>query len=128
MPYKDKTILKKYDKERQKKSRIKNPKRFRIAEKKYKDSHKEDRRRREYLRKYKITIENYNNILVKQNHRCAICGKDEVDNGKYLAVDHNHKTGKVRGLLCNQCNSGLGFYKDDINILLKAVIYLEEFH
>ncbi len=81
-------------------------------------------------RKYGLTKEEYNELLKKQKSVCAICGK--VDNRIMkgtvvkLNVDHCHKTGKVRGLLCNRCNSGLGLLKDDINLLNKAILYLKQ--
>jgi hypothetical protein len=58
--------------------------------------------------------------------RCAICGSEETNNIKTnkMYVDHCHETGKVRGLLCNGCNSGLGHFKDSINNLKLAIEYL----
>lgn len=66
---------------------------------------------------YGITLEDYNQLLKEQNYVCKICG--EIDkNGNDLSVDHNHKTGKIRGLLCMKCNISLGIievYKKDPN-------------
>jgi len=72
--------------------------------------------------KYGITIETYDEMLALQNNVCAICFQESKD--RALAVDHCHKTGKVRGLLCASCNNGLGRFKDDINLLQKAIEYL----
>lgn len=77
-------------------------------------------RRRRGLKAFGITPDDYNNFVKKQNGLCAICQKS----GK-LFVDHNHKTGKVRGLLCNTCNIALGMSKDNITILKNAIVYLE---
>lgn len=83
-------------------------------------------------KQYGITLEDYNRILEKQNHVCAICGNPEraikKSTGKLidLAVDHCHSTGKVRGLLCTGCNTGLGNFKDDTIILNKALLYLQK--
>lgn len=77
-------------------------------------------------RHYGITVEQYEQMLANQNCVCAICKKPETSkNRKYLAVDHNHKTGKIRGLVCNTCNCLLGFAKDDPNILQIAGEYLK---
>jgi Recombination endonuclease VII len=70
-----------------------------------------------------FTQEDYNQKLQEQNGRCAICGI-ENDNTKDLCADHDHKTGKKRGLLCHKCNTGIGLLQDDINILCKATDYL----
>jgi hypothetical protein len=70
--------------------------------------------------KYKIDINEYNKLLIQQNNKCIICSK-EVKN---LVVDHCHSTLKVRGLLCNNCNTGLGMFEDNINNLQKAIEYL----
>jgi len=75
--------------------------------------------------KYNITLEDYNSLFVKQNGCCLICGKHQSELKYKLAVDHNHKTGEVRGLLCNHCNAGLGNFNDDKKLLLKASEYLE---
>jgi len=72
---------------------------------------------------YGITMEAYKVLNEVQKGLCAICGKPDY---KSLAVDHDHKTGKVRGLLCHKCNTAIGMFDDDTNILLKAVDYLEE--
>lgn len=76
-------------------------------------------------REYNITSLQYNEILMKQNGRCAICGGINKT-GRQLAVDHNHKTSKIRGLLCNNCNSVLGWAKDSIFILANAIEYINK--
>lgn len=77
---------------------------------------------------YKITLEEFNEILNKQDNKCAICGMKETIKNKWglkqLAIDHNHETGKVRGLLCDRCNRGLGYFKENTDSLLKAILYL----
>ena len=73
-------------------------------------------------RKYGIDLLDYNNLLEKQNGLCAICNCPPKD--KSLVVDHCHIRGTVRGLLCHQCNSALGLFKDSIATLQKAVEYL----
>jgi hypothetical protein len=76
-------------------------------------------------RKYNIDLEEYYKILNEQNNQCAICKKSSTDLKYMLAVDHCHKTGKVRGLLCSHCNTGLGQFKDDPNLLQLAINYLK---
>lgn len=78
---------------------------------------------RKILKRYKITKEQYLSLFEKQRGLCAICkGLDNYT--KRLAVDHCHKTGKIRGLLCGSCNRGIGLLKDSFEILLKAHDYL----
>jgi hypothetical protein len=71
---------------------------------------------------YGITLEQFNTMVVEQNGVCAICDKPPVD--ERLVVDHCHITGKVRGLLCRLCNSGIGKLGDDVERLKRAVAYL----
>lgn len=78
---------------------------------------------------YGITFEYYEFMLNKQQGKCAICQnfpKSLTKNGKLkdLAVDHDHKTGKVRGLLCTSCNRGLGNFYDNKDLLIKAIEYI----
>lgn len=83
----------------------------------------------EIKRYYSLSIERYNEMLTKQACKCKICGKDHnptVKRGR-LYVDHNHRTGIVRGLLCGTCNSGVGYFEDSIDILKSAIKYLESF-
>jgi hypothetical protein len=77
------------------------------------------------LKTRRITESEYLNMWSKQEGKCAICGIPEhrCSKGK-LFIDHNHVTNKVRGLLCSNCNSGIGFLKDNIGTLLKAIEYL----
>lgn len=58
--------------------------------------------------KFGITLDNYNQMFIEQNGCCAVCGKHQSKFQRRLAVDHNHETGKVRGLLCPNCNTLLG--------------------
>lgn len=71
------------------------------------------------LRKYGLTFDEYEKLETKQEKKCAIC-KAEVD----LVIDHCHNSLEVRGLLCSSCNSGLGFFRDDIEALYSAIEYL----
>ena len=84
-------------------------------------------RRSALLRKFNITLEEYEELLVKQNGLCAICKEPERSKRKkYLAVDHCHETGRIRGLLCSTCNVGLGALGDSIEGIRSALAYLEE--
>lgn len=75
------------------------------------------------LVRYKITLDDYNNMLLKQNSVCAICC---VYKNEKLHVDHCHITGTIRGLLCGSCNRALGLLKDDVERLSKAIEYLKK--
>jgi len=78
-----------------------------------------------YLKRtYGITIEQYDAMLEAQGGKCAICGTQNCRTGKRLAVDHDHITGEVRGVLCYRCNTALGKFRDDPQILAKAIDYL----
>lgn len=84
------------------------------------------------VRKYGITLEQYHQMLEDQNYSCKICGLKESTYRKRLSIDHDHaccpgvkSCGKcIRGLLCHQCNAGLGSAKDDVKILQKMIEYL----
>lgn len=80
-------------------------------------------------RRYGITIEEFESLWDKQQGLCAICHNPAAGKGSMsiLGVDHDHKTGKVRGLLCWRCNQGLGYFKDDIKRLQSAIQYLMGF-
>ncbi len=75
--------------------------------------------------KYGITEEDYERMLEEQDHLCAIC-REPCSSGRRLAVDHCHLTGKVRGLLCMNCNIALGKLKDSVKIAQSLIRYLEE--
>ena len=77
---------------------------------------------------YGITIAEYEQIFYSQEGCCAICGKHQSEFKKRLHVDHDHKTGIVRGLLCSQCNHGIGNFEDSTDLLIKAVNYLDKHH
>ena len=75
--------------------------------------------------RYGITFEQWEMMREKENFSCMICGITEEKIGKRLDVDHCHSTGKVRGVLCNPCNTTLGHAKDNIAILESAIEYLK---
>lgn len=77
---------------------------------------------RTVIRKYE---KHYDLLLEKQNGCCAICGKSEEENGQRLAIDHNHTTHQVRSLLCRNCNTGLGAFKDNEMLMSNAIGYLQ---
>ncbi len=81
--------------------------------------------RNSHLKKaYGITLNDYEVLLENQQNLCAICSRPERINKAYLAVDHCHTTGKVRGLLCQACNTTLGKVEEREDLLLKMVDYL----
>ena len=84
-------------------------------------------RRRDYRlrRSYGIGTAEYNQLLEAQGGVCAICS-EECATGRALAVDHDHDSGAVRGLLCARCNRGLGMFGDNLDRLNQAVAYLKE--
>lgn len=86
--------------------------------------HKAQIKSNKRLARYGLTEVAYQSLVQKQNGLCAICF--ECPSGKGFHVDHDHATNKVRGLLCNTCNRGLGWFKDNTMRLLNAVAYLEK--
>lgn len=87
---------------------------------------KESHRRWRLFQMYGITRDEYDQKLADQNNCCAICGTHVSNTKRALAVDHDHDTNKVRGLLCGKCNTGLGQFQDSIELLEQAVNYLKE--
>jgi hypothetical protein len=93
-----------------------------------------DKAKEQRLRKYGITLQQYNQMRKDQNYCCAVCGRheEEVEQGRAvssstsLCVDHCHTTDKIRGLLCTNCNTMIGKSKDDIFVLEAAITYLKE--
>jgi hypothetical protein len=90
-------------------------------------------KRKYRLNRYGMTEVEYFQLLIKQDFKCAICKEVEtaIDGAtketKVLSVDHCHKTEKTRGLLCTNCNQGIGKFKDDLTKLKAAVEYLEKY-
>jgi ATPase subunit of ABC transporter with duplicated ATPase domains len=85
----------------------------------------EHQRRSQLKRLYSITLAQYDDLLAAQNEACALCASPAPSGRGRLHVDHCHTTGAVRGLLCGECNLGLGKFKDNTDTLLKAVDYLK---
>ena len=78
--------------------------------------------------KYGMSEMDYQRLLKIQNFECAICKSiTPGQNRDHFCVDHDHKTGRVRGLLCDTCNKGLGFFKDDIELCKNSVEYLYKY-
>ena len=93
---------------------------------KQKEIKRETRCRRNTVERHDITLEQYNSIFDKQSGCCAICGKHQSEFKRNLAVDHDHKTGKIRGLLCHKCNLLLGYSSENIDVLNNSINYLKK--
>lgn len=104
------------------------PEKYEKWRKDYYERNKKDITTRAICRRIGVNVNDYNALMKAQNGQCAICGKEETRKlkGKLmrLCLDHNHETGKIRALLCHDCNSGLGKFYDSPDILTKAAIYL----
>lgn len=91
-----------------------------------------NRRKHSYKHKYSISMEEYNEMFIGQRGLCMICENPESTKNRktgqtqWLAVDHDHETGKVRGLLCGSCNRALGLFKDETENLKRAIKYLKK--
>lgn len=99
------------------------------ATKKWIENNKESIINNQLKHSYGISLDKYKEMLEKQNSVCAICNKSErglskSNRVKRLSIDHDHKTGKVRGLLCHKCNMALGWVDDDIDLLYNLIKYL----
>ena len=112
------------DKERAKKEKWRkaNMEKVNSYQKQKRKENPEVEREKKYKKLYGITLHEYNKMYEEQKGKCSICGEFlEV-----LYVDHDHKSGIVRGLLCNKCNTGIGFFKDTISLLESAIHYLKK--
>ena len=78
--------------------------------------------------RYGLSTADYDALLAKQGGGCAICGamKPGRDDRQHLYIDHDHETGRVRGLLCSTCNTGLGMFAEDVDRMRVAIAYLSE--
>jgi hypothetical protein len=113
--------------------REKNKESYLKSASKYRNKNRNKLKNYKLLKRYGISTEDYNLLLQNQNGKCSICGNDEIAIHKIskqkqkLAVDHCHETGKVRGLLCQDCNRGIGLFHENILRLEKAINYLLKF-
>lgn len=91
------------------------------------DARKRQARSSKYFKAYGITVDEYEDMLAAQGERCLVCDRHESQSAKgRLHIDHCHETGKVRGLLCSNCNTALGLAGDDPARLVALAAYLLE--
>ena len=90
------------------------------------EAHPEQQRANRLQRIYGLSATDYAKMLKAQDNGCAICGKTEAEEDKRFAVDHDHETGQVRGLLCGNCNQAIGKLRHDPELLRNAIAYLEK--
>lgn len=83
------------------------------------------RREYDWQYRYGISPEQYLYLFKVQEGKCKICGYEPKD-GEFLHIDHDKRTGEVRGLLCGKCNRGLGMFDEDTKHLVKAIKYIKE--
>lgn len=102
----------------------KNKEKRRADSRRWAQENPEHRRDYHLRKKYGITLEQYTEMSARQAHRCAICHAKEKEGGRPLAVDHDHLSGAIRGLLCGQCNRGIGSFGDDSERMGAAISYL----
>jgi hypothetical protein len=118
--------------EQRRRYREKNREKIRVRALEYHKEKRDNVVKNSTLKKsFNMTLEDYNQMLLKQNNKCAICNNFEKSKTKYgvirkLAVDHCHQTGKIRDLLCSQCNRALGGFRDSTEILQNAIDYLKK--
>ena len=127
------TILRNY-KPRRNQAELDRKKKHAEYQRKYLAKNKDKQKHQDLIKKYGISLDQYKEQHQVQSGVCAICGNPEtiVDKRskrvRHLAVDHNHTTGQIRGLLCMGCNQGIGNFQEDLDRLKKAVTYLEKYN
>jgi hypothetical protein len=89
----------------------------------YWQKNKEKLRIKRFFTEYGLTEDAFFEMLRSQDGRCAIC-RIELQAGKFMHIDHDHVTQKVRGILCHKCNKGLGHFQDDVAVMQAAIEYL----
>lgn len=108
---------------------------YRLLDRKWREKHRgsveyksrKNKNSLQYLcKKYGITQDDYNRMFVEQGGCCKVCGVHQVSLRNRLSIDHDHITGKVRGLLCIKCNSAIGYVKENISILESMIKYLNQ--
>jgi len=115
------------EREQQRKWRAANPEKAREYQRQQRKRRPDTDLRGNLRRSYGITLEQYKEILEQQNHHCVICGSNGHNKrAKRLHVDHCHETNKIRGLLCYLCNTALGGFLDNIQLLDNAIYYLQK--
>ena len=101
------------------------------ARKNYRDKNPDARRKSHLKQKFSLTLEDWYSMWNAQEGLCAICSNPMTRKhrgGRCACVDHCHASGRVRGLLCNKCNRGLGQFDDNPAVLKAAILYLSRFH
>lgn len=110
---------------RNRERRLANIEKYKEREKNASKKNPTRRKTAQLRRDYNITYDDYNNMLLKQNYSCAICGTHQDNLRQKLCIDHNHATGKIRSLLCHGCNLILGNCLESITVLENAIKYLK---
>ena len=123
MAYKIKADQQAYTRQWQARPDIKIRRRLQQRARRVKPGHQAKEREWTLLRRYGIGLRDYDALLLAQNGRCAICGNAPTKQSDWH-VDHDHGTGKVRGVLCRHCNRALGAVMDNPDTLQKAIQYL----
>lgn len=100
-------------------------------QRRFRDSQPDYNHTRNLQRRYGLSVDEYQTLLANQNFSCPICEVEISDTIEYkgkrpVAVDHNHETGDVRGILCSMCNLMLGHARENTSILYRAIVYLSE--
>jgi hypothetical protein len=123
VPYKDPEVAREYSKAYQRRPAVQAYK-ARLAAR----PHEVRKRKNNNLRRYKITVEDFEQMLLEQNGRCANpgCLTTEPGGRGDFSVDHDHATGKVRGLLCLACNCAAGYLRDDPGKMRGLAVYVED--
>lgn len=124
----NKDKVKEYNKKYHMENKEKNKPKKKQWEENNKEKNKEVKRKSYLKRKYGLSIEDYNDMFVKQKGCCAICGRHQSKIKGILNVDHDHLTGCIRGLLCTKCNSFIGYIYEDPKVLHKIVNYFDEYN
>jgi len=110
---------------REQSRRAQDPQKFKDYNKRYRVEYAEELRDKRISKMYGLSLEEWSKLFERQHYRCAICQTDKSGK-KNWSTDHDHRTKKVRGILCSNCNNGLGRFKDNVESLLNAAKYLKD--